>query len=126
MISDETNFEDDFSLFVYFLSKINRTEQICQNYFRKKFHKSFKHDFNRNPGNFSRFNCVDNKIRINSSNTHILPTFPYLGYNPITYDTDRFLCKYCNIRYVYKRCLITHIRRKHRKFSSDTEFGFFE
>ncbi|KAH9411790.1 hypothetical protein HK407_03g05400 [Ordospora pajunii] len=32
---------------------------------------------------------------------------------PFTEDTNGFVCAFCNARYIYKRCLITHLMKTH-------------
>lgn len=42
-------------------------------------------------------------------------------------ETDEgFVCSYCEARYVYKRCLVNHLLKSHRKLMKNTKFPSFE
>ncbi|TBU07323.1 hypothetical protein CWI38_2417p0020 [Hamiltosporidium tvaerminnensis] len=121
MINDKTHYKEDLSLFVYFISKIHRLEPSYEKYAQENIEKPMKYDSLIQSKNLLRF-----KSKNTESKEHFIPIFTNLSYIPISYDDDKFLCKYCKIRYVYKRCLISHIRRKHIKPFSGVKFNYFE
>ncbi|TBU07894.1 hypothetical protein CWI36_0211p0030 [Hamiltosporidium magnivora] len=118
MIFDKYDYNDDLSLFMNFLSKIHSQErnsrsnnhQETKNYVTKKYFNSYSVGNNNTE--------IQNKMNLERKNNfkvNFVPNISYSNYIPIPYDNDKFLCRYCNIRYVYKRCLIKHMKQKHKK-----------
>jgi uncharacterized Zn-finger protein len=55
------------------------------------------------------------KIRFKSLNSELESLMFFTPKLPFIEDDTEYTCKYCGAKYVYKRCLINHMVRNHRK-----------
>ncbi len=92
----------DASLFMHFVDAIHSVYQPCNK-------------ISSDISNYLLRQQAQKKTHINSYYTESVPNHTLHSKHPVPFieDTNGFVCAFCNVRYIYKRCLITHLMKTH-------------